>query len=509
VRYLHRRQGLVFTVIASPKPRTSRAFALFTMAPPEPLSIALEDDNVRSETIDFHHPYTPYDIQLDFMQTVYSTLSRGSPGVPSVGILESPTGTGKSLSLICATLTWLRDEKRKRLEEGCVVEGDGWEDEPEWVVEAARARKRRELLRGKEELERRLQRARKRGREAKRRMVKAEGDGGKRRRVDGEGTNVGKEGGGEDEFLVEEYNSGEEGWGGAGKKERFGEGLSAETLALIEKLGMGGGKKDEDEELEMEDEIKIFYCSRTHSQLTQFINELRRVKMPPALPPADFEPPTDLSSMTEEFKHLTLGSRKNLCINPKVNHLSPTSLNERCLELQQTSTSSTSKCAFLPNKENQPLVSDFRDATLATIRDIEELGNLGKELGICPYYAARTAIMPAEIITLPYPLLLQKSAREALGIDLTGHVVVVDEAHNLMDAIAGIYGVSVSLEMLRKARVQLGEYVRRFGKKLGGKNRVYVAQVVRLVDSLRGYLEGRNLGKVSGISEKFGYTTDV
>ena len=37
---------------------------------------------------DFHHPYTPYDIQETFMETVYQVLEDGK-----VGILESPTGT--------------------------------------------------------------------------------------------------------------------------------------------------------------------------------------------------------------------------------------------------------------------------------------------------------------------------------------------------------------------------------------------------------------------------------
>lgn len=33
-------------------------------------------------------------------------------------------------------------------------------------------------------------------------------------------------------------------------------------------------------------------------------------------------------------------------------------------------------------------------------------------------------------MTLPYNLLLSKTAREALGIDLRGHIVIVDEAHS-------------------------------------------------------------------------------
>lgn len=40
--------------------------------------------------IDFHHPYTPYDVQDQFMQAVYDVLDKGAG---QVGILESPTGT--------------------------------------------------------------------------------------------------------------------------------------------------------------------------------------------------------------------------------------------------------------------------------------------------------------------------------------------------------------------------------------------------------------------------------
>lgn len=92
-------------------------------------------------------------------------------------------------------------------------------------------------------------------------------------------------------------------------------------------------------------------------------------------------------------------------------------------------------------------------------------------------------------MTLPYPLLLQKSAREALNISLKGHVIIVDEAHNLMDAISNIHSIIVSHSQLKRSRAQLGVYLQRFRNRLKGKNRVYVTQVVRLLDTLAGYLE--------------------
>jgi chromosome transmission fidelity protein 1 len=91
-------------------------------------------------------------------------------------------------------------------------------------------------------------------------------------------------------------------------------------------------------------------------------------------------------------------------------------------------------------------------------------------------------------VTLPYPLLLQRSAREALGLSLKDHVVIIDEAHNLMDAIAGIYSVSVTLDQVQQARGQLTVYLQKFRNKLKGKNRVYVAQTIRILDSILAYL---------------------
>lgn len=103
------------------------------------------------------------------------------------------------------------------------------------------------------------------------------------------------------------------------------------------------------------------------------------------------------------IKHLPLGSRKNLCINPKVSKLSNvTSINERCLELQQPETPKDHKCPFVPNKENEVLVYDFRDYAMAKIRDIEDLSVLGKSIGICPYYAARATIKPSEVDAILY-----------------------------------------------------------------------------------------------------------
>jgi chromosome transmission fidelity protein 1 len=201
----------------------------------------------------------------------------------------------------------------------------------------------------------------------------------------------------EAQFVLDDYESDEE-LGKAGKSGGFDEsGLSAETRALMEQLGYSERKSTIDDG-GVPDETKIFFCSRTHSQLTQFTSELSRVKMPPAIQLDEEE------MIVEDVKHLTLGSRKNLCINSKVSRLgNATAINERCVELQQA-TSTESRCPHMPNKENESLLHDFRDHALAKIRDIEDLGVLGKKLGICPYYASRPAIQHCEVSREIFPI---------------------------------------------------------------------------------------------------------
>lgn len=423
----------------------------------------------------FHHPFEPYDIQLQFMEAVYSCIEQGK-----VGIFESPTGTGKSLSLICGSLTWLREHKQRTFDE-VMASVEVEDDDPDWMKEHARQARSREIRQLREDLETRLAAVREREQKVRERLANGE-PAFKRRKQSKESTQMDED---EEQFVLDDYESDDEKT--VGGKAQY----SAETTKLMEKMGII--PKDENirnRENEVE-ETKIYFCSRTHSQLSQFVGELQRVKLPPGLPPEETNSSDRAHGKepTEALKHLTLGSRKNLCINPRVSKLaSQVAINERCIELQQSNTAEK-KCQYLPNKDSEDQVLDFRDHALAKIRDIEDLAKLGSKLEICPYYASRPGIGPAEMITLPYPLLLQKTAREALGISLKGHVVVIDEAHNLMNAVEGIHSVQVTEAQLRRAKEGLIVYLQKFRNRLKGSNRSYVTQVVRVVDSLIKFID--------------------
>ena len=69
--------------------------------------------------------------------------------------------------------------------------------------------------------------------------------------------------------------------------------------------------------------LRIFYCSRTHSQLSQFVKEVQKTKF-----------------ATADIRLVSLASRSNMCINDHVLSLkNPTLINEKCLEMQKKKTS--------------------------------------------------------------------------------------------------------------------------------------------------------------------------
>ncbi|EGR30093.1 regulator of telomere elongation helicase 1, putative [Ichthyophthirius multifiliis] len=61
--------------------------------------------------IDIYFPYRPYPQQIMYMSKVIQSLNQGNNS-----LLQSPTGTGKTLCLLCATIAWLKKYREQNQE---------------------------------------------------------------------------------------------------------------------------------------------------------------------------------------------------------------------------------------------------------------------------------------------------------------------------------------------------------------------------------------------------------
>lgn len=85
----------------------------------------------------------------------------------------------------------------------------------------------------------------------------------------------------------------------------------------------------------------------------------------------------------------------------------------------------------------------------------------GRRMKACPYYTSRLSLPLAEVVVLPYNILLHRAMREASGIRLEGNIVLIDEAHNLLETINAVYSVMITGAQLSKAHSQLSQYEQR------------------------------------------------
>ncbi|KZV58829.1 Fanconi anemia group J protein [Dorcoceras hygrometricum] len=81
----------------------------------DPKSIPNSKNTIHIGGLAVEFPHRPYGSQLAFMNRVISTLDRAQRDGHCHALLESPTGTGKTLSLLCSALAWQQNQKSKNL----------------------------------------------------------------------------------------------------------------------------------------------------------------------------------------------------------------------------------------------------------------------------------------------------------------------------------------------------------------------------------------------------------
>lgn len=117
--------------------------------------------------------------------------------------------------------------------------------------------------------------------------------------------------------------------------------------------------------------------------------------------------------------------------------------------------------------------------------DIEATLDAGTKQHACPYYASRSAALLAQVVALPYQMLLHRQARESMGISIKGHIVLLDEAHNLVDALSSMYTVQLSAGLIAQAEGQLAQYMGKYQKRLSATNTVRLKELALVLASLK------------------------
>ena len=340
--------------------------------------------------MDFEFPYPPYKVQTELMNEIYQALSscRG-------GIFESPTGTGKSLSIICSSFKWLRDyQLQPRVPPPQAPKDFNIEEEakePDYIsIPGSMKRKRNET-----------------GLPPKK-LVKTSNS---------------------QDLVKLELNE-------DSIESRENSPPNQEVLSIY----------DSDDELgysvrpDFYKPMQIIYTSRTHSQLSQFMNEVKKTKYG--------KPGT-------QMKIVQLASRSVLCINQQVRTASNfREINEKCKEcVKNTMTLQSNPAKEIPFEKTCMYYSNrhyMTERILENLIDIEDMYKLGDKSGSCPYYGMKGAIESAEVILSPYINVLHRRQRQRLGLKLENTVLIVDEAHNIVESILDAYSNTITSLQIEK-----------------------------------------------------------
>lgn len=165
---------------------------------------------------------------------------------------------------------------------------------------------------------------------------------------------------------------------------------------------------------------RIFFGTRTHTQVTQVIRELRKTVYRPPL--------------------CILASRREYCVNEPVQKQA--GRDDACKRLV-----AEQACVWYQSAAQLATHTELQESAW----DIEELTTLGRRIHGCPYYASHDLYQQAKLILCPYSFLVDPIVRAARGIDLKGDIIILDEAHNIENYAREAASFSVDVAAIRHA----------------------------------------------------------
>ncbi|KAK6590483.1 helicase [Cryptosporidium xiaoi] len=365
--------------------------------------------------MNFFFPNKPYKIQEEFCKEALKLYNIEG----GIGIFQSPTGTGKTLSILCSSISWLYKSFFNCDNQEINTESN--RSLPPWVLNSINKQKQ----------------------ESSSIIVK-------------------------NKKLLHEYI----------KNEILSSPSNKSFNDIISELEISFD--------DLPNNYKIFITSRTHSQLSQYIDEIKKIKK------------NNNNEFIDSLSIVPLASRTQLCVHNKVKKYNSSIIKDVCHSYTNQRDVNKDKCTF---KEGSIILAK---KCLLEPLNIEELCTLALELNACPYYATKIASQFSDIVLLPYNIVFNKVSRDSFKLKLCNKnsLLIIDEAHNLINTLESSNRVSITLEsslILFEACEKIISLDPLF---LKGENLSLLKQLIRLVKSI--YFGTKNLilnGKKRKINE--------
>lgn len=185
---------------------------------------------------------------------------------------------------------------------------------------------------------------------------------------------------------------------------------------------------------------KILYMTRTISQSDQVMRELRAI------------------SKMHEVSGIAVTGRNKSCPlfrgQPGYENLPPNVLSLMCDDRKQRSIKGQpGGCRYYDRVKSQlPAIKAF---VRETFPSSDELDRYCERLGACPYEVKKTLMRESDVIALPYVHILSRDIRNTLmsnlGVDNKDILLIIDEAHNMIDAARDQESFTIDSRMLDAA----------------------------------------------------------
>ncbi len=193
---------------------------------------------------------------------------------------------------------------------------------------------------------------------------------------------------------------------------------------------------------------KVIYLTRTNSQQRQVMLELRRI------------------NQSRPVLGVGLQGRQSTCPliqrDPELRGGTPEELSKMCAERKARSRAGKPEgCRFY----EAVLSTDFADVEhycREELPTVEEFITYCGRSGLCPHELIKDLLPKASVVTAPYAFFFMPFIRHNLldwmNIPITDAVVIVDEAHNLLEYAREIRSVSLSARLLDLVAKEIDEH---------------------------------------------------